>query len=250
MPFTLSHVAAVLPLLRGRKSRWSATGLIAGSIAPDFEKFLRLGLHNRHSHTWGSLLYFSCPVALGLAALFHLLVRDPLIEHLPRPLYQRLARFQQFDWLRHFRQHYTVVVLSVLVGGVLHLLWDSFTHRYGLVVRYYPWLLTRVPVGKYSPAVFTILNLLSSAVGLGLVVAALRQLPPTAAPPAPAGARAGYWGLAGLVALAVLGGRALLMLPALNTLTLIISTLSAAMLGVVAASGYFLHRTARSGRFI
>ena len=97
MPFTFSHIAAVLPLLRNRKIRWSTTGLVLCSITPDFEKFLRLSAHNDHSHSWASLFYFSCPMALGLAFLFHGVVRNPLIAHLPRALRQRLARFQRFN---------------------------------------------------------------------------------------------------------------------------------------------------------
>lgn len=86
MPFTFSHPALVISLLHSRRRcLWlSATGLITGSMAPDCEKFLRLRLASGHSHTLGSVFYFSCPVALLLAFAFHLLVRKPLLTHLPR----------------------------------------------------------------------------------------------------------------------------------------------------------------------
>ncbi|WP_210517333.1 DUF4184 family protein [Hymenobacter terricola] len=204
MPFTLFHVAAVLPLLRNRKTWFSATGLIIGSIAPDFEKFLRLGLHNRHSHTWASILYFSCPVSLGLAFLFHWVVRDPLIAHLPRFLRQRLARFRGVEWGRYFRRHYGVVVLSIITGAATHLVWDSFTHRQGQLVPHFPWLKARLPIGPFAPAVFVVLAVLTSTLGAGLLLRFVWRLPQTAVAAAPAGAIGRYWRLASSTALTLL----------------------------------------------
>lgn len=240
MPFTLSHVAAVLPLVRGRQSRLSATGLIIGSIAPDFEKFIRLGLHNRYSHTWPSIFYFSCPVALGLAFLFHGVVRDPLIAHLPAPLYRRLARFQDFDWSRHFRRHYGVVLISILLGATTHLLWDSFTHRQGPLVQQLAWLRLPVPTLGSAP-VFGLLSLLSSIGGVGLVSWFVLRLPPagsTAGAASPA-ARGRYWRLGSLTALVLLAVRLLLTGAALRFEDAIVTALSAAMLGVVVAAACF-----------
>jgi len=42
MPFTFSHPAIVLPLATLRRQWISATGLIIGSITPDFEYFIRM----------------------------------------------------------------------------------------------------------------------------------------------------------------------------------------------------------------
>lgn len=130
MPFTFAHPALVMPLLRHRlRGSWlSATGLVAGSIAPDFEKFVRLQSASDHSHTVGSLFYFSCPVGLALALLYHGLVRRPLIRHLPTPLYYRLARWQTVNWLAVAKRHPLRVLAGIWLGAALHLLWDSFTH--------------------------------------------------------------------------------------------------------------------------
>ena len=75
-----------------------------------------------------------------MAFLFHLVVRDPFIAHLPRSLYQRLARFQYFDWGQYFRQHYFVVVFSIMLGAATHLVWDSLTHGRDQLVEQYTWL--------------------------------------------------------------------------------------------------------------
>lgn len=236
MPFTFAHVAAVLPLLRRRKARWSATGLVLGSIAPDFEKFLRLSAHNGHSHSWLSLFYFSCPVAVGLAFLFHGVVRRPLLAHLPHWLRQRLARYTSFDWPRYFRQHYGRVLGSVLVGALTHLGWDSFTHRGGALVAWWPFLRTPCHIGSYWGPVYVMVNLLSSVGGVGLVLVALWRLPVAAAPAVPGRAQLRYWGLVALVGLGLLAARVLLASHRLRDIDLIISLLAGLMGGVGLAS--------------
>ena len=100
MPFTFSHPALVIPVLRQRR-RWpwlSATGLIMGSIAPDFEKLFRLKLASGYSHTVASIFYFSCPVGLALVFVFQGLVRPAAQRHLPAPLHRRLAGLPTFEW--------------------------------------------------------------------------------------------------------------------------------------------------------
>lgn len=240
MPFTLFHVAAVLPLLRSRKTLFSATGLIIGSIAPDFEKFLRLGLHNRHSHTWTSILYFSCPVALGLAFLFHLVVRDPFIAHLPRSLYQRLARFQYFDWGQYFRQHYFVVVFSIMLGAATHLVWDSLTHGRDQLVEQYTWLRSYVHGIPVLLPVFSAFGVISSSIGALLIVWFVLRLPRNTA--IAGSASTGYWLVAGITALGLLAGRVLLAASAIDAWGIGVTSLSAAMLGVVFASWRYPNR--------
>ncbi|WP_216726243.1 DUF4184 family protein [Hymenobacter siberiensis] len=242
MPFTLFHVAAVLPLLRHHKTRLSATGLIISSIAPDFEKFLRLGLHNGHSHTLASILYFSCPVSLGLAFLFHGVVRDPLIAHLPRFLRQRLARFQDADWGRYFRRHYVVVLLSIIIGAATHLIWDSFTHRRGQLVPYFPWLKAHLHIGPFSPAVFVVLAVFTSTFGAALLLRFVWRLPQLVVAAVPAGTIGRYWLLASGTALTLLLLRLLLADFALDNFEIVVTALSAAMAGVVVASGVAMRR--------
>ena len=128
MPFTFSHPAIVLPLLNRRKRIFSATGLIIGSIAPDFESFVHISARKVYSHTWGGMFWFDLPLALILCMLFHLVVRDPLIENLPGPLEDRFASYKNFNWIAYFKKHFFVVIISLLIGIASHLLWDALTH--------------------------------------------------------------------------------------------------------------------------
>ena len=56
MPFTFSHPAIILPLKKLPKKYISMTGLIVGSIAPDFEYFLRM--KSKYSHTMSGILWY------------------------------------------------------------------------------------------------------------------------------------------------------------------------------------------------
>lgn len=242
MPFTFSHPALVIPLLRlQRRYPWvSATGLITGSIAPDCEKFLRLRLASGHSHTLGSIFYFSCPVALVLAFMFHLVVRKPLLTHLPPGLYQRLGRFISFDWLNYFRKYYWGVLLCMVVGASLHLLWDSFTHPSPLIDRFFPLLAVPVGVGGELTPLCYLVGLASSVVGGALVVWAIWKMPVRqvrAVPPSASVWR--YWGLVAFVTVALTIQWVLATKPELIEAG--ITAISSALVGLVVASLHVIY---------
>jgi hypothetical protein len=84
MPFTFSHPAIILPFLKSRKKNlFSATGLIVGSIIPDFEYFLTLSVERRFGHTINGIFYFDLPCALFICFIFHGLIKKPLLNNLP-----------------------------------------------------------------------------------------------------------------------------------------------------------------------
>lgn len=204
MPFTLFHPALILPFCRLPRRWVSVTGLCAGSVAPDFEKFAKMHSDNVYSHTWPSLLYFTLPVGVGLAIVFHALVRNPLLRHLPAPLRGRLVRFREFRWPRHFRKHYPAVLVSVLLGGATHLLWDAFTHWHSPYAAWLPWLDAHLLVGSLRIPGFALMNAGTSLLGAFALYRALWGLPEAAKPVAPAANIRAYWGtvaaLTGLIA--------------------------------------------------
>ena len=237
MPFTFSHPALIIPLLHARRQYpWlSATGLITGSVAPDFEKFFRLKLASSYSHTIVSIFYFSCPVALGLAFVFHLVVRRPLLAHLPAVLYRRLGRYASFNWLEYFRQSWVGVLLSIVVGSALHLFWDGFTHDNTLIDSLWPALATQVWVGHRALPMYQVVGLISSGAGALAIGWSVWKMPIQVAGPLPVAAAVyRYWGTAGLVAVALVIERELVAQP--RTLSVIITAISAALVGVVVAS--------------
>ena len=239
MPFTFSHPALVIPLLRRRQRiPWlSATGLITGSVAPDFEKFFRLQLASGHSHTLASIFYFSLPVSVALAFVFHLLVRRPLVAHLPKGLQRRVVSYQEFDWPHYFRQHYGGVLLSMVLGAASHLFWDMFTHPNALT-RHLPGASMIVRVGSRVLDGYHVSGVLNSVLGALAIAWGVWRMPqqpdgwtPTRASPW------GYWALVALVAGALL----VLWLLTANSywIDFGITAISATMVGVLVASGWF-----------
>lgn len=140
MPFTFSHPAAILPATLLPKRYYSLTGLIAGSVAPDFEYFLRVSVYSDYSHTISGIFWFNLPLALILAWLYHEIVRNPLIGSLPRFFRLRLQAFSDFSWKRYVSKNWGIVLISVVIGAASHIVWDSFTHEGGYFTKIIPTL--------------------------------------------------------------------------------------------------------------
>lgn len=127
MPFTLSHSAAVVPVLRSRF--FSATGLIAGSMAPDFEYFFRMNVKGIYGHTFWGIFYFDVPVSLLIAILFHTVVKKNLLDNLPGFIQSRFRDTRDLDFTSYLKDHKMIFLWSVILGTVTHIIWDGFTHQ-------------------------------------------------------------------------------------------------------------------------
>ncbi|MEZ4800276.1 MAG: DUF4184 family protein [Flavobacteriales bacterium] len=177
MPFTFSHPAIVLPLTFLPRKWFSLTGLVIGSLTPDFEYFLRMKIKSSYSHTIDGLFWFDLPLGLLLAFIFHNIVRDSLFNNLPAVLYSRFSTFKQLGWNGYFKKNWLVVTISILIGAASHLLWDSFTHDHGYFVQTIPTLQNSVDfIGGQIP-ILKILQHSSTIIG-GLIIAfAIYKLP-------------------------------------------------------------------------
>lgn len=177
MPFTFSHPAIVLPLTYLPSQCFSLTGLVIGSLTPDFEYFLRMRIKSNYSHTLDGLFWFDWPLGLLLAFLFHNIVRDSLFDNLPISLKSRFSAFRQFDWNEHFKRNWLVVNISILIGAASHILWDSFTHDHGYFVQTIPTLKNSVDFFGGQIPILKILQHSSTMFG-GLIIAfAIYKLP-------------------------------------------------------------------------
>lgn len=177
MPFTFSHPAAILPAKILPRHWISLSALIAGSIVPDFEYFIRMKCLGLYSHTFWGMFWFDLPLAFVLTYVYHLLVRDTLIDNLPVFLRGRLNRYKAFDWATYVKQNIWVVLLSLFVGIASHILWDSFTHRNGYFVKRIPWLLLNTEIMGLQHVRFYILQTICSAIGLLAVIVAIMAMP-------------------------------------------------------------------------
>jgi len=169
MPFTPAHAALVLPMLRSRK--FSATALIIGSMAPDFEYFFKFQVSSTMSHTLWGILYFDIPVVIVLALVFHLLVKENLIDSLPVFFQQRLQDLRNLDFEDYLKNNYFIFIISAAIGTATHIFWDAFTHANGFFVRELPFYDgTVVPFQGARYPLYYALQHLSTIVGLTLVI--------------------------------------------------------------------------------
>jgi len=178
MPFTFSHPAIVLPLTFLPRQWFSLTGLVIGSLTPDFEYFLRMKIQSNYSHSIGGLLWFDLPLGILLSFIFHNIVRDSLFDNLPKFLKSRLAKFKLFDWNNYFKRNWLVGTISVLIGAASHIFWDSFTHDHGYFVQIIPALTNTVDFFGRQIPILKILQHSSTLIGGLVIVFALFKLPP------------------------------------------------------------------------
>ncbi len=172
MPFTFAHPAIVLPLAKVGKRYISLTGLVAGSLAPDFEYFFRMKPQSEYSHTLAGIFSFNLPVAIIISFLFHLFIRNPLINHLPDSLYYRFHPYKCFSWLEHVKKFYPAVIVSIIIGAFSHIFWDSFTHEAGFGVKIMPLLTNRIDGVPF----FRIVQHLSTVFGFAVIAFAVLKM--------------------------------------------------------------------------
>lgn len=177
MPFTFSHPAVVLPLNYLPKKWFSITALIVGSLMPDLEAFLRFKSEKDQSHSWDALFWFCLPLGLAISFLFHLIVRNPFIFNLPPFFQKRFINYAGFDWLAYFKKNVAVVLLSLLIGGASHLIWDSFSHYEGVLLKLNPEWNRNTTILGYSIEIVYVIQYLNSILGLAIIAFAVLQLP-------------------------------------------------------------------------
>ena len=150
MPFTLSHPAAVLPLLR---RPFVPLALVAGAVAPDLPYFVNLPvtahtwyeplLNATFTHSLKGMLLAGVPSVVLLVLLCRFLA-PPLKDLLPVTVGYTgggakapRGRLSSAFWF----------LLSALIGLATHVLWDGITHGNSPMVAALPLLQTELVSG-------------------------------------------------------------------------------------------------------
>ena len=178
MPFTFAHPAIILPLTAVKKFKLSTSGLVVGSLAPDFEYFIRMKIQSNYSHTLLGLIWFDLPIGLLICFVYHFLVRNSLINNLPLYYYKRIAKFNSLQWGQYFRDKWPTVLFSIFVGSTSHLFWDSFTHLNGYFVKEFSILPRIIELGALNVPVYKVLQHISSALGILFLIITINKLKP------------------------------------------------------------------------
>ncbi|MYW00728.1 DUF4184 family protein [Streptomyces sp. SID3343] len=160
MPFTLSHIAAILPLQgatrtgttagdgAGRHGPLVASALAFGAMAPDVILFVNLDTlpvraDRAATHElWPGVLGLNIALTVLLVIGFHLLAR-PLLVLLPDGVRSRLeeplrpvlpgrlraAARARAPFVREGLTAGAWFVVSAILGGLTHIGWDAWTHH-------------------------------------------------------------------------------------------------------------------------
>jgi hypothetical protein len=137
MPFTVSHVAAVLPAYRPLSRAHLFTAAVVGSMVPDFGLLLPDAPTRMETHSLPALFTFCLPVGLALYAVTLTLIKPAILQIVPDGAYARLRAADAAAPPLSLRGAWWVV-LTLLAAAVTHLLWDTFTHENARGVRMFP----------------------------------------------------------------------------------------------------------------
>ncbi len=164
MPFTIAHTAVSLPFIR-RMRAFSIFGLVIGSMAPDFEYFIRLEPASLGGHTPIGFFLLNLPICIVVAILYMNLLEDGLLQLLPEFYARKWPRFGRniktyavAEWLNF--------IFWTLAGMIGHLFMDSFTHSGGYFVTHVPILKSTVSWASISVPMYKILQHGSSIIGI------------------------------------------------------------------------------------
>ena len=177
MPFTFSHPAIILPLQDFSKNWFSLTGLVVGSLTPDFEYFIRMQIQSNYSHTLYGIFWFDLPLAILLSFAFHNFIRNTLFTNTPNFIKSRLFLFTMFNWNYYFKRNWIIVILSIIIGIASHLFWDSFTHQHGYFVEHISILNNNLFFLKNKIPIWKIAQHLSTLIGAIIIIIAFLKLP-------------------------------------------------------------------------
>lgn len=165
MPFTAAHPAIVILFRKLNPKFISLTGLIAGSIVPDFEYFLWMNPASHLSHTLQGIFLFNLPVVFLMAFAWHSLLAPQLLSTLPFLKNKLRKRYIQ-DFPSWLQKKWPVFLASAMIGILTHLVWDSFCHAGGYLVTRIEYLNTHEVILGHSIRRCYILWYISSIAGL------------------------------------------------------------------------------------
>lgn len=123
MPFTVSHVAAILPL---RRKELPFAALAAGSMAPDLPYFVPVlsDLVSRGMSTHSAAGVVTVDLGMGIVTWAVWRALAPALHDLA----PRVVRTRWQPWTRPTARAHQVM-LAVALGAATHVGWDEFTHE-------------------------------------------------------------------------------------------------------------------------
>ncbi|MFD3156871.1 DUF4184 family protein [Haloimpatiens sp. FM7330] len=131
MSFTLAHPAAVVFM---KNKYFNLSGLILGSMAPDFIYFILFNPSSNFGHTILGFMLLNIPLCFLLNFIYYKYIKDSFILNLP------MCISKDYTWLIDIKNGVTnvkeavIFTYSSVIGMMTHVFWDSFTHKTGYFV--------------------------------------------------------------------------------------------------------------------
>lgn len=165
MPLTFAHPAAVLPF--SRKSNYiNFSAMVLGSMAPDFEYFLRGQPSGAIGHTFIGFLFFNLPLVTIIYLIYHFFIHQTLVDHLPHFLQDSYTK--KSDASQPLKR--IVFCYSALFGMLTHVIWDSFTHMNGFMVTNFPVFTYTFSVYRFHIPLYKFLQHGSTLFGIMMII--------------------------------------------------------------------------------
>lgn len=167
MPFTFAHPLYAAPLKLLNPKYISLTGIILGSMSPDFEYFIALEPFQSIGHSVQGLFLQAIPLSILFAFVFHQWIKIPLTRNLPSccNLDARVQGIVQ-DWKLDTLRKWIIFIVSVIIGFYSHVLIDAFTHQSGWFVTRYAFFqqqLMGIPLYKLLQHSLSVVGLIVEA---------------------------------------------------------------------------------------
>lgn len=167
MPFTASHILAIIPF--SRYSRLPLSALAIGSMAPDVTLFYPVGDYHQ-AHSLIGIITFGWFWGLLLTVYFEQIGKHFFIGVLPLWVQARMEPYRQRS-LSFNGSTFFYLSISVILGATTHVVWDSFTHDYGWFVENITLLQNELTIGPITKPAYRWLQYISSAFGLLALIA-------------------------------------------------------------------------------
>jgi hypothetical protein len=111
------------------------TSLIIGSMAPDFDYIIHTQTGTSISHSLAGVIYYCLPITVGVAFLWHFIIKPSLASALPNFLVRKYSDWLLNSWDCKSLFRFLIILVSAVIGTITHLTWDSFTHISGYFVQ-------------------------------------------------------------------------------------------------------------------
>ncbi|GBG09139.1 hypothetical protein PAT3040_03772 [Paenibacillus agaridevorans] len=244
MPFTFAHPLYAAPLKLVKPGWFSLTGLVLGSMSPDFEYFWAFEPRETIGHSLEGLYLFALPVSCVLALLFHYLIKEPLATCLPSRFgLDRRARnlIREREWRLRKLGDILKLLVSIAIGFFSHVFVDAFTHQSGFFVS--RWGVLREELLGFP--IYKLLQHGGSLLGLSVIILVMIATLKKASSDVPfepsvsRGLKTGYWCVVFAVAILAIIVKWTYFGSTNQLGMFVVSSISGTLLGIIVASILF-----------